>query len=285
VTNFAGQWLYLRNLEATAPDPRLFPDFDDNVRQAMRQETELFFESIVREDRSVIELLTADYTFLNERLAKHYRIPNVYGSNFRRVALADDTMRGGLLGQGSILAVTSYGNRTSPVLRGKWILENILGTPPPPPPGNVPPLGENNPAGKALTMRERMAEHRANPACSSCHQLMDPIGLALENFDAVGRWRNRSEGDMAIDAAGALPSGLTFEGVSGLKKTLLRRPDQFATTVTEKLLTYALGRGLDFHDAPTVRAITREARAKDYRFSSLIAGVVKSTPFQMRRSQ
>ena len=285
VTNFAGQWLYLRNLEATAPDPRLFPDFDDNVRQAMRQETELFFESIVREDRSVIELLTADYTFLNERLAKHYRIPNVYGSNFRRVALPGDAIRGGLLGQGSILTVTSYGNRTSPVLRGKWILENILGTPPPPPPGNVPPLGENNPAAKALTMRERMAEHRANPACSSCHQLMDPIGLALENFDAVGRWRNRSDGDMAINAAGALPSGLTFEGVSGLKKTLLRRPEQFATTVTEKLLTYALGRGLDFHDSPTVRAITREAGAKDYRFSSLIAGVVKSTPFQMRRSQ
>jgi hypothetical protein len=193
-------------------------------------------------------------------------------------------MRGGLLGQGSILTVTSYGNRTSPVLRGKWILENILGTPPPPPPGNVPPLGDPNPVEKALTMRERMAQHRTNTACSGCHQLMDPIGLAVENFDAVGRWRNRGEGDTSIDAGGALPSGATFSGVSGLKKALLDRPDAFATTVTEKLLTYALGRGLDYYDAPTVRSITREARSKDYRFSSLIAGVIKSAPFQMRRT-
>jgi hypothetical protein len=285
VTNFAGQWLYLRNLAAATPDARLFPDFDDNVRQAMKQETELFFESIVKEDRSVMDLLGANYTYLNERLARHYGIPNVYGSNFRRVTLASDTMRGGLLGQGSILTVTSYGNRTSPVLRGKWILENILGTPPPPPPGNVPPLEDPSPVAKAQTMRERMAQHRTNAACSGCHQLMDPIGLAVENFDAIGRWRNRGEGDTPIDAAGALPSGATFTGVAGLRKALLDRPEEFATTATEKLLTYALGRGLDYYDAPTVRAITREARGRDYRFSSLITGVINSTPFQMRRSQ
>jgi hypothetical protein len=285
VTNFAGQWLYLRNVSASTPDARLFPDFDDNVRQAMQKETELFFESIVKEDRSLMDLLGANYTYLNERLARHYGIPNVYGSNFRRVTLASDSMRGGLLGQGSILTVTSYGNRTSPVLRGKWILENILGTPPPPPPGNVPPLGDLSPVEKALTMRERMAQHRSNAACSGCHQLMDPIGLAVENFDAVGRWRNRGEGDATIDTAGALPSGVTFTGVAGLRKALLDQPDAFATTVTEKLLTYALGRGLDYHDAPTVRAIVRETRSRDYRFSSLIAGVINSTPFQMRRSQ
>jgi len=284
-SNFAGQWLYLRNLASVGPDGRQFPDFDDNLRQAFRRETELFFESIVKEDRSVVDLLNADYTFLNERLAKHYGIPNVYGSNFRRVSLTNDNIRGGLLGQGSILTVTSYANRTSPVLRGKWVLENILGTPPPPPPPNVPPLTEGNPVGKVLTMRERMAQHRTNPACSSCHQLMDPIGLSFEHFDAVGRWRNQSEGDVPIDAAGALPSGTTFEGVAGLKQALLKHPELFVTTVTEKLLTYALGRGIDYYDAPAIRAITREARNNDYRFSSLILGVVKSAPFQMRRSQ
>ena len=285
VRNFSGQWLYLRNLAASVPDARLFPDFDDNVRQAMQQETELFFESIVKEDRSVMDLLGANYTFLNERLARHYGIPNVYGSQFRKVTLPADSMRGGLLGQGSILTVTSYANRTSPVLRGKWILENILGTPPPPPPGNVPPLEDNPPVGKLPTMRERMAQHRTNAACSGCHQLMDPIGLSVENFDAVGRWRNRDTDDSPVDAAGALPSGVTFTGVGGLRKALLDRPDAFTTTVTEKLLTYGLGRGLDYYDAATVRAIARDARSKDYRFSSLIAGVVKSTPFQMRRSQ
>ena len=284
-SNFAGQWLYLRNLATVGPDGRQFPDFDDNLRQAFRRETELFFESIVKEDRSVVDLLNADYTFLNERLAKHYGIPNVYGSNFRRVTLANDSIRGGLLGQASILTVTSYANRTSPVLRGKWVLENILGTPPPPPPPNVPPLTEDNPVGKVLTMRERMAQHRTNPACSSCHQLMDPIGLSFEHFDATGRWRNQSEGDIPIDAAGALPSGATFEGVAGLKRALLNRPELFVTTVTEKLLTYALGRGIDYYDAPAIRAITREARNNDYRFSSLILGVVKSAPFQMRRSK
>ncbi|PYS13942.1 MAG: hypothetical protein DMG15_09600 [Acidobacteria bacterium] len=285
VTNFGGQWLYLRNLADAGPDGRIFPDFDDNVRQAFRQETELFLESIIKEDRSVIDLLSANYTFLNERLAKYYGIPNVYGSNFRRVTLPNDSIRGGLLGKGSLLTVTSYANRTSPVQRGKWVLENILGTPPPPPPPNVPPLTDDNPVGKVLTMRERMAQHRSNPACSACHQLMDPIGLSFEHFDATGRWRNQSEGDVPIDAAGALPSGVTFEGVTGLKKALLARPELFATTVTEKMLTYALGRGMDYYDAPAVRAIVREARNNDFRFSALILGVVKSAPFQMRRSQ
>ena len=207
VTNFAGQWLYLRNLAAASPDARMFPDFDDNLRQAFRRETELFFESIVREDRSVLDLLRANYTFVNERLARHYGIPNVYGSRFRRVTLGEDSVRGGLLGHGSILTVTSYANRTSPVLRGKWILENILGTPPPPPPPNVPPLKDNGAAGKVLSMRERMAQHRANPACSGCHQLMDPAGLSMENFDAIGRWRTRTEAGTAVDASGGLPDG------------------------------------------------------------------------------
>jgi hypothetical protein len=285
VSNFADQWLYLRNLPATNPDARLFPDYDDNLRQAFRRETQLFFESIAKENRSMIDLLDADYTFLNERLAKHYGVPNVYGSHFRRISLPAETQRGGLLGHGSILTVTSYANRTSPVLRGKWILENILGAPPPEPPANVPPLKDNDPAGKALTMRERMAQHRESPACSGCHQLMDPIGLSMENFDAVGRWRNRAEGDAAIDAAGALPSGATFQGVSGLKRALLAEPDLFAATVTEKLLVYSLGRGVEFYDAPAVRAITNEARSNDYRFSSFILGVIKSSPFQFRRSQ
>jgi hypothetical protein len=285
VDSFAEQWLYLRNVAAAIPDARQFPDFDDNLRQAMQRETEMLFESVMREDRNVLDLLSANYTFLNERLAKHYGIPNVYGSHFRRVPLAAGSIRGGLLGQGSILTVTSYGNRTSPVLRGKWILENILGTPPPSPPPNVPPLRENPTVGKVLTMRERMAEHRANPACSSCHQLMDPIGLSMENFDAVGRWRNRGEGDTPIDPAGALPNGATFEGASGLKSALLSQSDAFVTTFTEKLLTYGVGRGLEYYDAPAVRAITREARNNEYKFSSLVLGIVKSTPFQLRRSQ
>ena len=283
VNNFAEQWLYLRNLAASNPDPRLFVAFDDNLRQAFRRETELFFESVVKEDRSILELLKANYTFLNERLAKHYGIPNVYGSQFRRVALADDSVRGGLLGQGSILTVTSYATRTSPVLRGKWVLENILGTPPPPPPPNVPPLKDND-VGKVLSMRERMVQHRSNPACSGCHSLMDPIGLSIENFDAIGRWRTRTEGGTPVDSSGGLPSGATFEGVAGLKRALLNRPELFVTTVTEKLLTYALGRGIEFYDVPAVRAVTRDARNNDYRFSSLVLGIVKSTPFQMRRS-
>ena len=204
VTNFAGQWLYLRNLAAASPDARTFPDFDDNLRQAFRRETELFVESIVQEDRSALDLLRANYTFVNERLARHYGIPNVYGSRFRRVSLGEDSVRGGILGHGSVLTVTSYANRTSPVLRGKWILENIVGTPPPPPPQNVPPLKDTDAEGRVLSMRERMAQHRASPACAGCHQLMDPAGLSMENFDAIGRWRIRTESGSAVDASGGL---------------------------------------------------------------------------------
>jgi len=264
---------------------RAFPDFDDNLRQAFRQETELFFESILREDRSVLDLLRANYTFVNERLAKHYGIPNVYGSRFRRITFAgEDEGRGGLLRQGSILTVTSYATRTSPVIRGKWILTNILGVPPPPPPPDVPALKEKSGIGKDLSMRERMAAHRANPACSGCHQLMDPVGFSLENYDAVGRWRKVEEGTR-IDASGSLPDDSKFEGVAGLQHALLSRPEVFAGTFTEKLLIYALGRGVEYYDAPAVRKVVQEARAKDYRFSSFILGIVNSTPFQMRRSQ
>jgi mono/diheme cytochrome c family protein len=284
VNNFADQWLYLRNLETIIPDARAFPDFDDNLRQAMRRETELFFESIMREDRNVLDLLSANYTFLNERLAKHYGIPNVYDSQFRRVTFDANNVRGGLLGQASILTVTSYADRTSPVIRGKWILTNIVGSPPPPPPPNVPPLKDNASAGKVLTMRERMAAHRANQPCAGCHRLMDPVGFSLENYDAVGRWRTTDE-DAPIDTSGNLPDGAQFVGVSGLRHALLSRPELFVTTLTEKLLTYGLGRGLESYDAAAVRKIVRDARNNDYRFSSLILGIVDSTPFQMRRSQ
>src|SRR5262245_59782210 len=285
VTNFAEQWLYLRNLRASSPDVRLFPNFDDNMRQAFRRETELFFESIKNEDRSVLNLLRANYTFVNERLAKHYGIPYVYGSHFRRVELPANGPRGGLLGQASILTVTSYGNRTSPVQRGKWVLDNLMGMPPPPPPPGVPPLKDAAAAGKVLSMRERMEEHRANPACASCHRIMDPVGLSTENFDAVGRWRVKSESGEQVDASGGLPDGSTFDGVVGLKRALLRNPEVFVSTMTEKLMTYALGRGLDYYDEPSVRAILRNARAGDYKFSSIILGIVDSTPFRMRRSQ
>ena len=285
VTNFAGQWLYLRNLAAVSPDARTFPDFDDNLRQAFRRETELFVDSIMREDRSALDLLRANYTFVNERLARHYGIPNVYGSRFRRVTLDNDSVRGGILGQGSVLTVTSYANRTSPVLRGKWILENIVGTPPPPPPSNVPPLKDTDVEGHVLSMRDRMAQHRASPACAGCHRLMDPAGLSMENFDAIGRWRLRTESGGAVDASGGLPDGSSFDGMSGLKAALLRKPEMFVGTLTEKLLTYGLGRGLEYHDAPSVRAIVRGARAQDYRFSSLVLGIVSSEPFQMRMSR
>jgi hypothetical protein len=284
VSNFAEQWLYLRNLASANPDMRLFPDFDDNLRQAFRQETELFFESIMHEDRSVLDLLRANYTFLNERLAKHYGIPNVYGSRFRRITFDENSERGGLLRQGSILTVTSYATRTSPVIRGKWILDNILGSPPPPPPPFVPALKENAGGTKNLPMRERIAEHRANPACAGCHQLMDPLGFSLENYDAVGRWRT-AEDNKPIDASGGLPDGSKFDGVAGLQKALLSRPEIFVTTLSEKLLTYALGRGVEYYDAPAIRKIVRDARASDYRFSTIVLGIVESTPFQMRRSQ
>ena len=282
VNNFAGQWLYLRNLKNQVPNSLEFPDFDDNLRQALQRETELFFQSIMREDHSVVDLMTADYTFLNERLARHYGVPNVYGSHFRRVNLTDDARRG-LLGKGAILMVTSHTDRTSPVVRGKWILENLLGAPPPPPPAMVPPLKETaeREGGKVLTMRERMEEHRNNPACSGCHSIMDPIGFALENFDAVGAWRTR-EARVPIDASGQLIDGTKVSGAVELRKALLRQPDMFVKTVTEKLLTYALGRGLAYYDMPVVRAIVRDSARNNYRFSSIILGVVKSTPFQMR---
>lgn len=285
VNNFAEQWLYLRNLSSSTPDMRLFPDFDDNLRKAFRRETELFFESVMREDRSVLDLLNANYTYLNERLAKHYGVPNIYGSRFRRVTFPEGSVRGGLLRQGSVLTVTSYATRTSPVIRGKWILDNVLGVPPPPPPPDVPALKENTgSSAKSLSIRERMAQHRDNPACSGCHQLMDPVGFSLENYDAVGRWRSVEEGK-PIDVAGSLPDGSKFEGAAGLQKALLNRPENFATTLTEKLLTYGLGRGVESYDAPAVRKIVRQAHNQDYRFSSFILGIVNSTPFQMRRSQ
>ncbi len=282
VTNFAAQWLYLRNLPAVSPDAVVFPDFAEALIRALRQETELFFQSIISEDRSVLDLLTANYTFINERLAKHYDIPNIYGSHFRRITLPPDSPRGGLLGQGSILAVTAYATRTSPVVRGKWVLENLLGTPPPPPPPNVPPLSDEK-SDAVLSMRERMVEHRRNPVCASCHAIMDPVGLSLENFDAIGRWRTLTDGFAPIDASGGFPDGTTFDGVAGLKQAILGRSDQFVRTLTGKLLTYALGRAMEYYDAPAVRAIEREAASDDYRFSSLILGIVKSTPFQMRR--
>jgi hypothetical protein len=283
VDNFAAQWLHLRNLESATPDMRLFPDFDDNLRQAFRQETELFVDSILREDRSVLDLLDADYTFVNERLAKHYGIPNVYGSRFRRVTLDANSWRGGLLRQGSVLTVTSYATRTSPVLRGKWVLDNILGVPPPPPPPNVPALRDNTVDGR-LSGRKRLAEHRNNAICAGCHNLIDPVGLSLEKFDAVGRRRTVEDG-APVDATGGLPDGSQFADVDGLEQALLRRPDLFVETFTEKLMTYALGRGIEPYDAPAVRAIVRDAERQDYRLSAVILGVVNSKPFQMRMSR
>src|SRR5438067_2033916 len=276
--NFAGQWLYLRNLRAKYPIDDVFPNFDDNLRKAMQRETEMLFESVVLEDRSALTLLNADFTFMNERLAKHYGVPGIYGDQMRRVPVKDE-YRQGLLGQASILTLTSNDDRTSPVTRGKYILTNILGTPPPPPPPNVPPLNELS--GKVLTMRERMLEHRANTVCANCHRLMDPIGLSLENFDAIGRWRT-TDGGVAIDAHDTLYNGAKVDGPVSLRNVILSHPDQFVRTMTEMLLTYASGRGLEDYDMPVVRSIVREASGKNYRFSSLVLGVVKSAPFQMR---
>ena len=283
VNNFGAQWLRLRNLDSITPDMRLFPDFDDNLRQAFREETELFFNSILREDRSVLDLLRANYTFVNERLAKHYGIPHVYGSRFRRIALDEDTWRGGLLRQGSILTVTSYATRTSPVLRGKFVLDNFLGVPPPPPLPDVPALKDNTVDGR-LAVRQRLSEHRSNATCAACHNLMDPLGLSLEKFDAVGR-RRGVEAGMPIDVSGGLPDGSKFGDVDGLETALLRRPELFVGTVAEKLLTYALGRGIEYYDAPAVRTIVRDTRTQNFRMSSIIQGVVKSQPFQMRMSR
>jgi hypothetical protein len=284
VSNFSSQWLFLRELRNRNPDLLIYPDFDDNLRQAFQHETELLFDSIVREDRNVFDILNADYTFVNERLARHYGIPNVYGSDFRRVTIENKTRRG-LLGQGSFLTVTSAPNRTSPVTRGSWILENLLGSAPPSPPPNVPPLPENTNgqgvAAVATSVRERMTNHRANQPCKGCHQLMDPIGLALENFDGVGRWRNTDSGSK-IDASGQLVDGTPIDGVETLRNALLSRPDAFVQTMTEKLLMYAVGRASHSYDMPAIRVITREAARNNYRFSSLVAGVVNSDAFQMR---
>jgi hypothetical protein len=282
VTNFAGQWLYLRNVRGTTPDKNEFPDFDDNLRQAFERETELFFESIMREDRNVLDLLTADYTFVNERLARHYGIPNVYGSHFRRITVLDEARRG-LLGQGSILLVTSHADRTSPVVRGKWVLDNLVGAPPPPPPPDVPPLQDKKDDGMPHSLRERMEEHRSNPGCVTCHKVMDPIGFALENFDAVGAWRTRDAGT-PIDASGQLADGTPVNGVVTLREALVGRPEIFVGTMTEKLLTYAIGRALTYDDMPVVRRVVSEAAGNNNRFSSLIMGIVASAPFQMRKS-
>ena len=264
VTNFAGQWLYLRNLKNMVPLSTEFVNFDDNLRRAFEEETELFFESVMRENRSVLDLMNADYTFVNERLAKHYKIPGVYGSHFRRVTLADEARRG-LLGKGAILMVTSHTDRTSPVVRGKWVLDNLLGAPPPPMPANVPPLDESTQqAGRVLTMRERMEVHRRNPVCANCHKIMDPIGLAMENFDAVGSWRTREGGTHGtdIDASGVLLDGTKVDGIVSLRQALMRNPETFVGTFAEKLMTYALGRGVSANDMPTVRRIVREAPAR-----------------------
>lgn len=283
VANFAGQWLYLRDLKNSNPDSREFPDFDDNLRQAFQRETEMLFESIVHEDRPVLDLLDADYTFVNERLAKHYGIAGIYGPDFRRVPVASDARRG-LLGQGSMLLVTSNANRTSPVQRGKWILENLLGSPPPLPPPNVPPLKENSSSATATSVRERMEEHRVNPVCAGCHKIMDPIGLALENFDGVGRWRTMDSG-FKIDASGQLVDGTALEGPSSVRKALLDRPEAFVGAMTEKLLMYGVGRETKYYDMPVVRGVMRDAAHDRYRFSELVLGIVRSAPFQMRMKE
>ena len=282
-TNFADQWLHLRNLESFQPDMRLYPDFDDNLRQAFRQETQLLVESVVREDMSVLRLIDADYTFANERLAKHYGIPGVSGSHFRKVPISPDSKRGGVLRHGSVLAVTSYATRTSPTIRGNWILENILGMPPPPPPPNVPAL-EEKPTAAARSVRDRLAVHRANPACATCHDLIDPLGFALESYDAVGRWREY-ENEQPVDCSGAMPDGLRINGASDLEAGILKRPELYVEALVEKLLTYALGRGIEPTDGPAIRRIVQQAAEDEYRFSSLVAEIVASPPFQMRESK
>ncbi|HEX4274928.1 MAG TPA: DUF1592 domain-containing protein [Bryobacteraceae bacterium] len=279
IGNFLGQWLYLRNLKGTAPDQQIFPDFDDNLRKAFQRETELFVGSVMREDRSVTDLLNADYTFVNDRLARHYGIPNIYGDQFRKVTVTDPARRG-LLGQGSVLTVSSYPNRTSPVLRGKWVMTNIMGTPPPPPPPNVPPFKET----ASGTVRQRMEEHRSNPACASCHKVMDPIGFALENFDAIGAWRTADQGG-PVDATGVLSDGSTVNGPAALEQVLSAHPEQFVRTMTRMLMTYALGRETAYYDMPVIRSIERDAEKQNYRFSSLVLGIVNSPPFQMKMTR
>ena len=283
VDNFASQWLMLRNLRGHIPTPGDFPNFDNELRQAFRTETEMFFESIMREDRSVLDLIAADYTFANDRLARHYGIPNVYGSHFRRVTIPGDVRRG-ILGQGSVLTVTSYPNRTSPVLRGKWILENIFGTPPSPPPADVPALDENRPGVEPKSLRERLELHRSSPSCASCHRVMDPLGFALENFDGIGQYRVKEEGG-EIDPSGQLADGTSVDGPVALRNAILKQPEMFVRTFTQKLMTYGLGRGVEYPDFPLVRSIGRQAAKEDYRFSSVVLGIVKSAPFQMKKAR
>jgi hypothetical protein len=283
VDNFAEQWLYLRTLREITPNTDIFPDFDENLRNAFETETKMFIESQLRDDRSVLELLTADYTFLNARLARHYGIPNITGERFRRVTLMNEQRRG-LMGQGAILAVTSYPTRTSPVVRGKWVLENILGTPPPPPPPDVPGLPDKGEGGKPTSVRERLERHRRNAVCATCHSLMDPLGFSLENFDAIGAWRDK-EGNTPIDSSGRLSDGTDFKGLTGLRTVLVERRERFVHTVTEKLMSYALGRGMQPSDMPVIRSIIRASKDDDYRWSAIVLGIVKSGPFQMRRSE
>ncbi len=283
ITNFASQWLYLRNLSSLSPDLRLYPDFDDNLRMAMREETESLLREVLRSNQSVLNLIRSDHTFVNERLAVHYGIPGILGSDVQRIESAEQYRRGGILRHASILAVTSYATRTSPTIRGNWILENILGTPPPPPPPNVPALRDKS-ASQPKSTRELLELHRSNPSCAACHDLMDPVGFTLENYDALGRWREW-EGDAAIDASGVLPDGSKATTVSELEASILKRPEAFVGTLVEKLLTYGLGRGAEIEDGPQVRKIVRESAEHDYRFHSLIQAIVHSRPFLMKRSE
>jgi len=284
IDNFAEQWLHLRNLKNSNPDLHAFPDFDDNLRQAMKEETMLFIQSIMREDRSVLDLLNADYTFVNERLARHYGIPNIYGSRFRRVPVPSDARRG-LLGQASILTVSSYPNRTSPVERGKWVLTNLLGVPPQPPPPNIPPLEEGAAAdGRVLPLRQRMERHRRDAVCAGCHRMMDPIGFSLENFDGIGRWRTMEDG-RSIDATDTFFTGAKIDGVVGLRREILKRPEVFVGVLAEKMMTYAVGRGLEYYDMPAVRTVVRDATPTNYRLSSIVLGIVRSVPFQMKEAK
>ncbi len=279
VDNFVNQWLQMSKLTGLVPDVDAFPDFDENLREAMRQETEEFVANQLREDHSVLDLLTANYSYLNERLARHYAIPNIYGNHFRKVTFTDG-IRGGLLGQASVLTVTSYPNRTSVVLRGKWLLANILGAPPQPPPADVPSLKDPGQEGQPRSLRDRMEQHRNNPACAGCHQRMDPLGFSLENFDALGKWRTAADGEK-VDASASLPDGTTFEGIAGLRSLLLKHRDDYVRTLTEKLLAYSIGRGIEYYDLPAIRRITRQSVTSDYRWSSLVLGIVRSTPFSM----
>jgi hypothetical protein len=282
VNNFAFQWLKMRALEEIDPDPIIFPNFDDSLRTAFGREMELFVGSILREDRGVLDLLTADHTFVNERLALHYGVPNVRGDRFRRVTLTDPN-RWGLLGKGAVLLTTSYANRTAPVLRGAWILENLLGTPPSPPPPDVEAFPENKDGEKARSVREIMEQHRAKPSCNACHGVMDPLGFALENFDAIGEWRSEDRyAGTAIDASGSLVDGTSVSGPADLREALTRRPEQFVQTLTERLMTYALGRTVEYYDMPAVRRIVRDSSRDKYRFSSIVMGIVRSDPFRMR---